>query len=76
MYRCETNFCTLYNEKVCCNFCPRRKECVFKCKKLFENCGKAIRDERIIFKPKELPKVKHRRKKYVGKRFYRTDKSR
>lgn len=74
MYRCKSNFRTLYDKKVCCNFCPRREKCAFRCGQFFENCGKAIRDERITFKPKETPKVKYRRKKHVGKKLYRVNK--
>lgn len=75
MYRCKTNFCTFYDKRVCCSFCPRKEQCVFKCEQFFENCGKAIKDERITFKPKTIPKVKYRRKKYGSKRLYRANKS-
>lgn len=74
MYRCKTNFCTLYDKKGCCNFCPRKEECAFVCGQFFETCGKAIKDERITFKPKPLPKVKHRRKKNGSKGLYRVNK--
>ncbi len=74
MYRCKTNFCTFYDKKVCCSVCPRQEECAFKCKQFFETCGKAIKDARIAFVPKEIPKVKYRRKKYGRKKLYRVNK--
>jgi len=57
VYRCKTNFCTLYNEKVCCNFRPRQENCVFKCGKFFQICNKSIEDKNLKFEAKKIPRI-------------------